>query len=270
MKRDTKKQYIGTAAGALMGFLLVGLGVVAYESRVKRVMSLKDVQTATLGPVLGTIPVLKSFSGVPTLEMALAEEAIEKSRANILQQFGRTTNRAIVLTSALGDEGHPFMAREMALSFARAGHSTLLVDFDLRTPSLHLDFDLPNEYGFSDVLAGQLELDRAVHALPWGLNVLTAGPLTDVARQNLSAQRLDEVISLCRSVYEIVIINTHPVLTVTETMHAARASDAVILTIDRHQSRLPMVTKAQEKIASLAPEAFGVVYIGATKEECWN
>jgi Mrp family chromosome partitioning ATPase len=269
MKREVKKQLLGTAAAGVLGFLLVGLGVVAYESRVRRTMSVADVQKATLGPVLGAVPAVHSPTGQPSAEqLALAEEAIEKARANLMQQFATPGGKVVLVTSALGDEGRTFLARELALSFARAGAQTLLADFDLRAPSLHEPFEVPNDVGFCELLTGEADLPTAARILPYGIALLPAGRWADVVRQYLSADRIGQVLAELRARFDVVVVNAHPILAVAETSLAGRAADAVVLTAEKYESRLPLVTRAQEKVAALAPEAFGVVVLGASRDEC--
>jgi capsular exopolysaccharide synthesis family protein len=268
MKREMKKQLLGTIAAALIGFALVGLGVVAYESRVRRTMSVADVQKATLGPVIGAIPAIRTVTGAPTPNLALAEEAIEKTRANLIQQFSKPGGKVVLVTSALTDEGRPFLARELALSFARAGGQTLLVDFDLRAPALHEPFEVANEVGVCELLTGESDLPTAAKILPHGIALLTAGRWADVVRQYLSADRIGTVLGELRARFDYVIVNGHPILAVAETALTGRAADAIVLTVEKYESRLPLVSRAQEKIAGLAPDAFGVVVLGASREEC--
>lgn len=268
MKRESKKQLLGTAAAALIGVALVGLGVVGYESRVRRAMTLADVQKATLGPIIGAIPAVRTATGQPTEELALAEEAIEKTRANLVQQFCRPGGKVVLVTSALLDEGRTFLARELALSFARSGAQTLLADFDLRNPSLHEPFEVPNEVGFCELLSGEADLPTAARILPFGIALLPAGNWSDVVRQYLSADRIAGVLGELRARFDVVVVNAHPILAVAETALAGRAADAVVLTCEKYESRLPLVARAQEKVATLAPEAFGVVVLGASRDEC--
>ncbi len=268
MKRDVKKQLIGTAGGILAGFLLVGVAVIAYETRVRRAMSLADVQKTTLGPILGAVPAVNPTAGHPTPEMALAEEAIEKVRASLMHQFGRGGGKVILVTSAVTDDGHAFLSRELALSFARAGARTILVDFDLRCPTLHDLFDVPNDTGFTDFLAGTADLPSAAKVTPYGMAILPAGPWTDHVRQHLSADRLAVKLGQLRDQFDAVIVNAHPVLSVAETALAGRSADAVVLTVEKYESRLGHVSRAQEKIVGLMPDAFGVVFLGATRDEC--
>lgn len=267
MKREVKKQLLGTAAAAVFGFALVGLGVVGYESRVRRTMSVADVQKATLSPILGAVPAVRTVTGQPTRELALAEEAIEKVRTNLVQQFGRPGPKVILVTSALADEGRTFLARELALSFARAGGQTLLVDFDLRNPTLHDSFDVPNPVGFCELLSGETDPPTAIQHPPHGIALLSAGKWSDVVRQYLSPDRIDTALIELRARYDYVVASAHPVLAVAETALSVRAADAVVLTVEKYESRLPLVARAQEKIAALAPEAFGIVVLNASRDE---
>jgi Mrp family chromosome partitioning ATPase len=76
------------------------------------------------------------------------------------------------------------------------------------------------------------------------------------------------MLSELRARFDFVILNAHPILSVAETSVAGRAADAIVLTVEKYESRLPLVSRAQEKIAALAPEAFGVVVLGASRDEC--
>jgi capsular exopolysaccharide synthesis family protein len=268
MKRDIRKQWLGTAAAALMGFLLVGLGVVAFESRVRRTMSVGDVQKTTLGPVLGAIPAVQTATGEPTADLGLAEEAIEKVRANLVQQFGTPGGKVILVTSATGDEGRSFLSRELAMSFARAGGQTLLVDFDLRRPLLHEMFEVENDVGFCELLTGEADVPVAAKILPDGISLVPAGCWNDVVRQYLSANHIGDVLAELRARFDYVVVNAHAILAVAETSLAGRSADAVLLTVEKYESRLPLVSRAQERIATLAPDAFGVVVLNASGYEC--
>ncbi|HKB02145.1 MAG TPA: hypothetical protein VKD90_07995 [Gemmataceae bacterium] len=268
MKREVKKQLLGTAAAAFIGFALVGLGVVGYESRVRRTLSVADVEKATLSPILGAVPAVRTVTGKPTPELAMAEEAIEKVRANLMQQFGKPGPKVVLVTSALADEGRTFLARELALSFARAGGQTLLVDFDLRNPTLHEAFDVPNPAGFCELLTGETDPPSAIQHPPHGIALLSAGRWSSAVRQYLSPDRIDAALIELRARYDYVVVSSHPVLAVAETALSVRAADAVVLTVEKYESRLPLVARAQEKIAALAPEAFGIVVLNASRDEC--
>jgi succinoglycan biosynthesis transport protein ExoP len=267
MKKEMKKQILGTVAAALIGFGLVGLGVIVHEGRVRRAMSLADVRNAVIGPVAGALPAPPPGADESAAAEAAAE-AVEKTRTQVLQQFARAGGKVIAVTSALTEEGKSFLALELARGFARAGCRTLLVDFDLRAPSLHRRLGLVNERGLCEGLAGTLDIREAIQIVPGGMAFLAAGAWAGEVRAGLTSERVEALVGWMRQQFDAVVINTHPVLAVAESFLVCRSADGVLLSVERHESRLPLVGRAHEKLAALAPEAFGVVYQGATPEEC--
>jgi Mrp family chromosome partitioning ATPase/capsular polysaccharide biosynthesis protein len=268
LKKEMKKQLLGTIAAGLFGFALIGLCVVGYESRVQRALSLADVQKVTLGPVVGVVPGSASGQGVAAADSPAVAEALDKVRGMLLQQFDRPGSKLILVSSALRDEGKAFLAWQVAESFARTGTKTVIVDFDLRTPAIHSFMQLPNEAGFCEALTGQADAIALTQNLPSGLHLLPAGRWADTVRHYLVPERIGALLDYLRSRFDCVVLNSHPLLEVAETFVAARYADAVLLAVEKHESRLPLVARAQDKIAALSPESFGVVFLGASDDEC--
>jgi polysaccharide biosynthesis transport protein len=270
VKKEMKKQLLGTVAAGLFGFALVGFCVVGYESRVQRALSLADVQKATLGPVVGVVPGSANGQGAAAADSPAVAEALDKVRGMLLQQFDRPGSKLILVSSALRDEGKAFLAWQLAESIARTGAKTLLVDFDLRAPAVHRFVQAPNEAGFCEALTGQADAFAVVQPLPSSLHLLAAGKWADTVRHCLIPERIGALLDYLRSRFDCVVLNSHPLLEVAETFVAARYADAVLLAVEKHESRLPLVARAQDKIAALAPESFGVVFLGASDDECLN
>ena len=275
VKREIKKQILGSLVAGLLGFGLVGLCVLGYESRVMRVLSLGDVRRLAAGPVLGVVPGVAAAaaggsdrSKKPLLNLGAVNEAVEKSRTLVLQQFARPGCKTVLVTGATGDEGQAFLAFQLAVSLAKTGTRTLLIDFDLRTPALHGFLNVPNERGVCEVLTAEADLHTAVVSFPNGLNLLPAGKWCDAVRQELTAERVGPMFARLREGFDCIVVHGHGVLSVADTYLAARFADMALLAVQKHASRLPLVARAQDKLAGLAPEAFGVVFLGASDEEC--
>jgi capsular exopolysaccharide synthesis family protein len=265
LKRELKKPILGAVVAGLLGFALVGMCVIGYESRVRRAMTLADVQKNMLGPIVGVLPARDAAANADAIS-----EAVEKTRTLLLQQFARAGGKLVVVTSAIAEEGKAFAAAQLAASLSRIGSRTLLIDFDLRSPSLHKQLEVPNESGLCEVVMGQVELHDALQSLPNGMTFLAAGKWTANVRQSLTGETIDAFFQWLRGQYDFIILNTHPMLAVAETYLLCRYADGVLLSVERNESRLPLLVRAQEKLASLSPEAFGVVYQGASIDECMN
>jgi polysaccharide biosynthesis transport protein len=183
-QRDTKKQLIGTVFAALMGFALVGLGAIGYETVSRRVCGLADVKGAVPCPVVGVVPDAPANDAT---KVAAANESVDKLRAYVSQTWLGRGATTVAVTSAVGDEGKAFVAFGLASSLAQSGYKTLLVDFDLREPTLHAFAAVPNLAGTCEVLRGETDARAAVQFLPSGLHLLPAGPTKRGAPRPASA-----------------------------------------------------------------------------------
>lgn len=268
MKPESQKQLIGTLVAFLAGFAVVGLGAVLYESQIQRVLTLADAKSSLSGPLVGILP----GSSRPGLrpDAALTGESVEKMRTQILRQFGRPGARVIMVTSPIGDEGKAVTAWHLANSYNRTGANTLLLDGDLRTPAMHEILGVANERGLCEVIAGTAPIADVVAKFPSGLSLMSSGQWADGVRAQLTPDRLNVVFRDLASKYDVVIVHLHALLTVAESFLMAQFADGILLTVERLESRLPMASRAQEKIAGLSPECTGLVYVGASRSECLN
>jgi polysaccharide biosynthesis transport protein len=158
------------------------------------------------------------------------EEAIRTLRNSIpLTDFDRRL-RSVLLTSASPSEGKSTVAAHLAVTHARQHKRTLLIDGDLRRPSVHRLFQLPNQVGLSNVLMKQSTWMNAVVAMdePEGLDILTAGPSSRRA-SDLIGMGLAELIEEATREYDLVVLDAPPLLGFAEPLQMATAVDGVIV-----------------------------------------
>ncbi len=267
-QKDTKKQVLGTIAGGLFGYVVIALGVVAFETVNRRVSSLTDLKAAGPAPVVGVIPGLPTdATGRDPLRRAAANEAIDKLRSYVAQTWLSRGATCVAVTSPLGDEGKAFTAFGLASSLAQAGYKTLLADFDLRDPALHTYAGVPNEAGACELLRGETDARSAVVTLPSGLGFLPAGKWSDEARQAAVGGRLESVLTKLKEPFDCVIIHGHALLTVAEAVAVARRCEVVLVCARYRETKLPLLQKATDRVAVMEIPYSGVVYVGATESE---
>lgn len=267
-QKDIKKQVLGTVAGALFGYVVIALGVVAFETVNRRVSSLADLKNAGPAPVVGVIPGIPTdATGRDPARRAAANEAIDKLRAYVAQTWLSRGATCVAVTSPLGDEGKAFTAFGLASSLAQAGYKTLLADFDLRDPALHAYAGVPNEAGACEVLRGEIDPRAAVVTLPSGLGFLPAGKWSDEARQAAVGGRLEAVLTKLKEPFDCVILHGHALLTVAESVAVARRCEVVLVCARYRETKLPLLQKATDRVAVMEIPYSGVVYVGATESE---
>lgn len=187
------------------------------------------------------------------LRVALCGGALEAGRG-----------RCVMVTSAVAGEGKTTLTAQLGARCADSGLRTVLVDADLRTASLGQVFDLVEAPGLSEVLTGQLELEAALIDLPQigGCKLLAAGAPLENPGRPLQGPRLRETIEQLRQSFDIVIIDTPPILPVPDGLVLGRWTDGVILAARHDESRLPLLSRARHLLQNAGLPIFGIALNG--------
>jgi capsular exopolysaccharide synthesis family protein len=218
---------------ALLGLGLGLIAAVLRESLTTRIESADDLAQVAGVPVYAEIPpesaVLKMHSPedlarLPRLRMVA--EALRDLRTNLL--FTDEGIRSVLITSPDGSHGKTTVAFGLAATLARSGTRTLLVDADLRRGRIAELLELPRSPGLMDVLLGETELEEAVHPAEDGLQVLVGGRRS-VDPGELLTSALPTLLSRLEREYDAVIIDSTPVIPISDARIVARYADATIL-----------------------------------------
>jgi capsular exopolysaccharide synthesis family protein len=249
----------------LLCFSVGVAGVVLVEYTKQRVSTLNDVGYGGLGiRVLGTVPNLARITSKtksPEAGAAVAgilAESIDSVRTMLLSNKRADAPKVILVTSADEHEGKTTVASHLAASLARAGRRTLLVDGDLRKPSIHMLFDMPLSSGVCEVLRGEAEIEAVVHpAQVEGMWVMLAGRYDQAAIAALAKETASALFRTLRADYDFVVVDTGPALAFADTMLMGSHADAAVMSILRDVSQIPKVYEARERL-----EAIGVMVLG--------
>jgi len=156
-------------------------------------------------------------------------EAFRQLRTNL--QFVDRDHATILVASARADEGRTTTLCNLALAIAEAGMKVLIVDADLRNPTIAAYLKVDARIGLVDVLANQVPLERAVQAVGIGLDVLPSGPLPLNPSELLGSSQMAAVLRTLRSTYDFVLIDTPPLLEVTDAAVVAARADGVLIVV---------------------------------------
>lgn len=195
-----------------------------------------------------------------------AAEAYRTLRTNI--QFSSLDKplHTLLATSTAPDEGRSATLANLAVTMAEAEQRVLLVDCDLRQPSLHALFGLPNERGLtSAILDPDGALPTQATSVP-GLSLLTSGPLPPRPADLLGSRRMEALIARLRGEADIVLFDTPPVVAVSDAVVLATRVDGVLLVLQAGRTRRDRARDARQKLEKVKANIVGVVLNNARLE----
>jgi capsular exopolysaccharide synthesis family protein len=213
-------------------------------------------------PLLGTLPRVKSGGPLDALEDPRSPlvEAYLAVQANLELSTARGMPRSLAVTSTRPREGKSTTAIALAQSLARAHRKVVLVDADLRAPSVHSAFGVASASGVSNFLAGADNLDVAVHATDHeGLSVMPAGPQPPNAADLLTGERLRVLVERLQASFDHVIVDSPPVIGLADAPLVASAVEAVIYVVEARSTQAGVVRNALNRLATAHANVLGTV-----------
>jgi capsular exopolysaccharide synthesis family protein len=222
--------------------------------------------------VIGSIPALPSGTvrNVPATNgdvqnwFHFLTESVDCIRALVLHEARLSGTRVIMLASAVGREGKTTLSCHLAASLARTGRRTLLLDGDMRRPTAHRLLNQQKAPGFSEVLRGEIPWRDAVRNTSLeSLKMIPAGEIDNTSVRELSKDSLAALFDDLRAEFDFVIVDSPPILPVSDALSLGRHADGVIFSLMHEVSRLPCVNEAHERMARLGIRILGAVVNGA-------
>ncbi|MGW1809110.1 polysaccharide biosynthesis tyrosine autokinase [Streptomyces sp. NPDC002078] len=251
-------------SAGLLGGLLLGAGVVALRETLDTTLKTSEsLSEFTALPGLGTIPYDRNATRRPLVSSDVRSkraEAFRKLRTNL--QFSQVDDRPriIVVTSSVPGEGKTNTAVNLALSLAEAGVSTCLVDGDLRRPCVASVFGLVQDAGLTTVLIGQARIEDVMQQAEGRLSVLTSGAVPPNPTELLASGRMEEVLRELADTYEVVIVDTAPLLPVADTVGLASLAQGALLVVRAARTSRDQVRTAAASLDRVGVRVLGTVF----------
>jgi capsular exopolysaccharide synthesis family protein len=189
-----------------------------------------------------------------------AAEAFRTLRTAVLFSAPAAPPKIIMMTSAGMSEGKTVSSLNLATSLAEAGSRVLLVDVDLRRPNCHRALGIDNDRGLSSFLAGQLEFESVVRDLGTPrIFFVPAGPTPPNPAELVGSARMRETLEDLREAYDFVILDSPPVLPVTDAVVLGREADGVVLVVKGYDTPRELVRRARDQLLQANVHLLGAV-----------
>lgn len=168
--------------------------------------------------------------------------------------------QVILITSATQGEGKSTTSSNLAVAYAQQGKNVLIIDTDMRRPTVHYTFRVANGLGLSSLLTRQAEKEKAI--LPTkvdNLSILTAGPIPPNPAELLSSRAMEHLVTQLREEFDIIIFDAPPLLQVADSRITSKLTDGVVLVVGCTTSDRQRVLKAKEQLELAEAKILGVV-----------
>ena len=191
---------------------------------------------------------------------SLIAEQFRTIRANITFSMPDAYLKTILVTSSIPGEGKSTSAANLGVVFAHEGKKVLIVDADLRKPTLHQTFELINIAGISTVLSQQQSASNVIQeTFVNGLDVVLSGPLPPNPSELLSSKAMDSFIKEMAQIYDLIIFDAPPLLSVSDAQLLANRCDGTLLIVSMGTSQKSDVLKAKDILTASKANILGVV-----------
>ncbi|MCU1698697.1 MAG: lipopolysaccharide biosynthesis [Mycobacterium sp.] len=246
--------------------MLLGIGVAFLRDRLDNTVKERQTLEAITGVgLVGSIPHDKARRKEPAISFdsdnSAIAEAFRKLRTNL--QFLAVDNppRVIVVTSSVPSEGKSTTAINIALALAEGDHNVVLVDGDLRRPTLDKYLDLVGRVGFSTVLAGRASLDEVLQKTRFPkLTVLTSGSIPPNPSELLGSLAAQKVLGELRARFDYVVVDSSPLLAVTDAAILAADADGVLLVARFGETKREQLAHAVGNLRDVGAPLLGAIF----------
>lgn len=255
--------------------LIVGL-ILAFvlESLDTGLRSVAEIESVSGLPSLALIPrARRSVSDETSLSTAMRNlgtlsspksqfsEAFRALRTSLLLSVAGGEPKVILLTSATPSEGKTTVSINLACILAQRNVRVLIIDADLRRPTVHHRFGLNGKVGLTSVLTGSVSLEDAIQTVPEipQLDVLVSGPVPPFPTEMLGSETMRLLLERCKGMYTHIVMDSPPLLSVTDSVVLARDADAVVMIVRHGKSSKHAMRRARDLLIRSGAPVTGIV-----------
>lgn len=256
--------------GLILGALAATLGITSWALLDRRVRSASALRQVTDHPMLGSVPFRRGArhgAAMLTSPNGSAAEAYRQVRSSLRFAGVEHDIGALAVTSSIAGEGKTTTAVNLALAYVEMGQSVLIIDADLRRPQVADVLRVDNVIGLASVLVGAVTAEDAIIRTSTGLEVLSAGEHVPNPAQLLASHRMADLVGSLRANYDLIIVDTAPVLSVADATIIAQYVDATVVLVNVRKTTLGQLERSLRALRGVGVSIAGIVLNGVREQK---
>jgi succinoglycan biosynthesis transport protein ExoP len=261
--RKDRNALIAILGGSILG-VCMGFFVDYFDKRIQT----PDEVTAQLGlPCLGLVPLVDHAHNIRPLVSdgvpARFKESFRRVRTNVLFALGTDKVRTVLVTSTGPSEGKTLVASNLAIALAQTGQRVLLIDADLRRPSIHRAFNQRQDFGLSDVIKNGATASKVIRGSETpNLWLLTAGSEGVSPAELLSSPKVRDLLATLSAEFDWIVIDSPPVMAVTDASLIANVAGGVLFVVAAEKTMGPSALNALGELNGAGARFVGAILNG--------
>jgi polysaccharide biosynthesis transport protein len=252
------------AVGLALG-LVLGAGFALLRQVLDtKIRSEGDLRTVTDSPLLGAVALDKSVPAHPVIvaerPLSASSEAIRRLRTNLQFVGAGNASKSVVVTSSVPGEGKSTTAINLAVALADAGVRVILVDADLRRPTVAAMTGLEGQAGLTTVLIGRADVEDVVQ--PWRdstLHILPSGQVPPNPSELLGSQAMADLLGKLEAAYDVVLLDTPPLLPVTDAVLLTKLAGGALVVVGADRIHKADLVESLEALQTADAQLYGLV-----------
>lgn len=250
---------MGLLAGLALG-LALALGLDFLDETFKMP---EDVEKEVGLPVIGVIPLPTGGGGIEAAlrdQRSNVSEAYRSLRTSLQFSTPQGLPSSLLVTSSMPSEGKSTLAVGLADALGKIGHKVLIIDGDLRKPTLHKRLQLRNDRGLTNYLIGGIQASEMLQVTPLtNVFAITSGPMPPNPAELLSGSRMADLVDAARSAYDVVIVDGPPIIGLADAPLLAGATQATLLVVSANSTRKSALRVAVRRMQAVRSNVVGMV-----------
>lgn len=247
--------------GGFIG-LLIGFGIVFLLELLDDTVSKKgDLEKVLPIPILGQVPLVKDENNKPTSSFI---EAYRGIRTRLEYSSVDKKLKTLMITSAEPASGKSSISLNLASVLSQGGKKVIIVDCDLRKPSIHMKLKLTNNKGLTDYLIGKIKLNEAIRKVNNNLEVITSGNKATDPSNIIGSKAMEKFINELNEIYDYVIIDTPSIKNINDGLELANKCDGVIYVVKAEKTKKDDIIEGYRELEDINANIIGSILNGVS------